>query len=111
MKQRQIEVLDFLLDDHFALWDLADTFPLFWPDAPNSANGELLELIRSGYLALTYGKVFENQTEAIPDDEVDEPLRDPANWHPSGMSPSYALELTELGREHLRSLGFGPPEG
>ena len=27
MKQRQLEVLDFLLDDHFALWDFADTFP------------------------------------------------------------------------------------
>ena len=110
MKQRQIEVLDFLLDDHFALWDFADTFPAHRPDAPNSANDELLQLIQTGHVALTYGKWFENQTEPITADQADRPLQDPANWQPTGKNPGYVLELTEQGRQHLRSMGIGLPE-
>lgn len=110
MRQRQIEVLDFLLDDHFALWDFADSFPAHRPDAPKSANSELLELIQSGHIALTYGNWFANQTERVPAGQAQVPLQDPANWQPCGNNPCYALELTEQGRQHLRSIGIGLPE-
>lgn len=65
MRQRQIEVVDFVLDDHFAPWDFANTFPAHRPEAPSSANNELLELIRVDYVAITFGNWFENQTEPI----------------------------------------------
>lgn len=107
MKQRQIEVLDFLLDDHFALWDFADTFPAHRPDALNTTNDELLDLIKSGHVALTYGKWFENQTQPIPAEQANGPLKDPANWQPYGKNPGYALELTQQGRQHLQSIGIG----
>ena len=110
MRQRQIEVLDFLLDDHFALWDFANTFPAHRPDAPSSANYELLELIRAGHVALTFGNWFENQTEPIPVELADRPLQDPANWEPTGKNPGYVLELTEQGRQHLRFFGIGPAD-
>ena len=110
MKQRQLQGLDFLLDDHFALWDFAATFPTHRPDAPNSANDELLELVHGGQVRLTLGKWFENQTEPIPVEQADGLLRDPANWQPSGRNPGYILELTEQGRQYLRSIGISLPE-
>ena len=108
MNQQQIEVLDFLLDDHFALWDFADTFPQHRPDAHESATGELLDLVRSGHLALSYGKWQDNETALVAPDLASRLLNDPANWLPTGNEPGYALVLTTLGREHLRSLGIGP---
>lgn len=33
-------------------------------------------------------------------------LRNSANWQRTGNDPGYVLELTELGRQHLRSLGI-----
>ena len=110
MRQRQIEVLDFPLDDHFALWDFASTFPAHRPDAPSSAHNELLELVRAGYVALTFGNWFENQTKPIPGELADRSLQDPTNWEPTGKNPGYVLELTEQGRQHLRLLGIGPAE-
>lgn len=107
MRRRQIEVLDFLLDDHFALWDFASTFPVHKPDAKNSANNELLELIQAGYVVLTFGNWFENQTEPIPVELAEQSLQDPANWEPTGKSPGYALELTKQGRQHLLGIGIG----
>jgi hypothetical protein len=110
MKQRQIEVLDFLLDDHFALWDFADTFPALRPGVSNGGYGELSELVQERYVLLTLGKWSENQTEAVRPEDAERLLRDPANWQRTGNDPGYVLELTELGRHHLRSLGIGLPE-
>ena len=110
MKQRQLEVLDFLLDDHFALWDFADTFPSQRPDALNASNGELLERIKSGHVALTYGRWSDNRTQPIPAEQADGPLKDPANWQPYGKNAGYALELTQKGRQHLQGVGIGLPK-
>ena len=107
MTDRQVEVLDFLLDDHYALWDFADSFPTQQPDAPDSVIEELLKLIQSGFVALTYGKWFENQTVSIPPEQANLFLKDPASWQPTGQKPGYVLELTEQGRAHLRTIGIG----
>jgi len=110
VKHRQVEALDFLLDDHFALWDFADTFPTYRPDSQNSAVEELLELVRTGHVLLTFGEWHENRTEPVPIEEAGSALRNPANWKPYGRKPGYALELTDTGRGYLRSIGVGPAE-
>lgn len=109
MNDRQLNALDFLLDDHFALWDFADSFPLFRPDAPGTAVEDLIELVRSGFIALTYGEWQENRTQSVLTEEVEAILRDPERWLPTGTQPGHALELTAKGGEHLRNLGIGLP--
>lgn len=109
MNDRQLHALDFLLDDHFALWDFADSFPVFRPDAPDTAVDDLIALVRSGYVALTFGDWFANRTELVEVEEVEATLRDPKCWQPTGREPGHALELTSKGVEHLRKLGIGLP--
>jgi hypothetical protein len=109
MNDRQLHALDLLLDDHFALWDFADSFPVFRPDAPASAVDDLVALVRSGFVALTYGEWHENRTVPVLPDEVEATLRDPKCWLPKGRQPGHALELTVKGAEHLRRLGIGLP--
>lgn len=110
MTESQLHVLDHLLDDHFALWDFADCLPAFRPDAPDTAVEELIELIASGFVALTYGTWFDNRTEPVPASEVEETLRDPKCWLPTGRQPGHVLELTTKGTEHLHRLGIGLPK-
>lgn len=110
MNDRQLDVLDFLLEDHFALWDFADSFPLFRPDAPCTAVEDLIALVRSGLIALTHGEWQENRTERVRTEEIEAILRDPECWLPTGSQPGHALELTASGVEHLRTLGIGLPK-
>lgn len=57
-------------------------------------------------MSLTFGKWSENLTEAVPMEKAERLLRNSANWQRTGNDPGYVLELTELGRQHLRSLGI-----
>jgi hypothetical protein len=107
MDQKQIIVLDFLLDDHFALWDFAASFPHLRPDAPNSAVEELINLVRQGYISLTFGDWHANETSPVPISEAEAALRDPIAWQATGREPGYALELIDKGAAFLREHTIG----
>jgi hypothetical protein len=108
MDAKHIIVLDFLLDDHFALWDFADSFPDHRPDALNSAVENLIDLVRQGYVTVTFGKWIENDTASVSTKSAELALRDPSAWHPTGREPGYIVELTDKGRCLLRERGIGP---
>jgi hypothetical protein len=110
MEEMQIQALDLLLDDHFALWDFADTFPAFRPDANDSRVDDLIDLVRSGLVAVTFGKWFENDTAPVALESAEAALRNPSVWKPNGKEPGYVVELTEKGIAHLRKLGIGLPD-
>jgi hypothetical protein len=107
MKQRQVHALDLLLDDHFALWDFADSLPDFRPEAPNGAIGDLVDLLRRGLIAVEFGTWFDNKTQPVSPTVAEAALLDSANWKSSGTEPGYVLALTDKGAEHLRSIGIG----
>lgn len=106
MNELQLQALDLLLNDHFAFWDFGDSFPTFKPAARNSQLDDLLSLVASGLVVVTHGRWIENETAPITLEEAATALRDPSAWLPTGREPGYVLELTELGRKHLASLGF-----
>ena len=110
MDQRQVNVLDFLLDDHFPLWDFADTFPDYRPEASGSSVESLMDLVRQGYVAVTFGRWFKNETVAISTQGAEVVLRNPNLWNPTGPEPGYVLELTDKGADYLRGLGIGLPD-
>ena len=106
MNDLQIQALDVLLDDHFALWDFGDQFPAFQPVVSNSKLEELIQLVASGFVMVTHGRWFENDTTPVVLEEAVTALHDPSAWLPSGREPGYVIELTEQGRNCLRSLGI-----
>jgi hypothetical protein len=109
MTDDQIWALDFLLDDHFALWDFADTFPNMRPDAANCQTSLLLDLVRKGLVEITFGRWFENETAPVSLETVHAALLDPASWSSTGREPGYVIGLTGSGRDVLRQRGVGLP--
>lgn len=68
-----------------------------------------MQLVHEGYIALTFGAWFENDTTP-----VSERQRTFSDLPISGRrtaAPGYALELTEKGDAYLRSIGIGLPTG
>lgn len=108
MTDDEIVVLDFLLDDHFALWDFADSFPDMRPDAVNSRTSLLLDLIRKRLVAITFGRWFENETTPLSVETAHAALLDAASWNSTGGEPGYVIELTQTGRD-FRQRGIGSP--
>ena len=106
MNELQIQALDTLLDDHYALWDFADSFPKFHPAATDSRLEDLIKLVESGLVVITFGRWLENDTASISPDEARSVLRYAGNWQPTGREPGYALELTAPGRDLLHSIGI-----
>jgi hypothetical protein len=110
MEDTQLHVMDFLLDDNFALWDFADSFPEFRPDASSSRVNDLIELVAKGFVIVTFGKWFEQETVPLGYESAVAALLDPKAWQPTGTDPGHVLDLTENGFAHLRSLGIGTPK-
>jgi hypothetical protein len=106
MNDLQIQALDTLLDDHYALWDFADSFPAFHPAATDSRLEDLIQLVESGLVVITFGQWLQNDIAPIPLDQARPILRSAGNWQPTGRAPCYALELTTPGRDHLRAIGI-----
>jgi hypothetical protein len=107
MNQRQVQALDFLLDDHFALWDFADSLPDFRPGTPDSVVSDLADLVHRGLITVQFGTWFDNQTEPVSPAIAERALLDPANWTSTGPEPGYVVGLTAKGVEYLRGLGIG----
>ena len=105
----KITVLDFLLDDHFALWDFADSFPHARPDAANSRTPVLLDLVRKRLVKITFGRWIENETTPLSVEMAHAALMDAASWSSTGNKPGYVIELTQTGRDFLRQRGIGLP--
>ena len=110
MEDTQLHVMDFLLDDNFALWDFADSFPEFRPDASDSKVNDLIELVAKGLVVVTFGKWFEQETVQLGYESAVTALLDPAAWQRTGTDPGHVLDLTENGLAHLRKLGIGMPK-
>jgi hypothetical protein len=106
MNERQVHALDLLLDDHFVLWDFADSFPDFRPEKPDSAVKDLIDLVHRGLIAVEFGTWFDNQTEPVSPAEAEGALLNPSNWKPTGREPGYVVAMTDKGVEHLRGLGI-----
>jgi hypothetical protein len=102
--------MDFLLDDNFALWDFADSFPEFRPDASGSRVNELIELVAKELVVVTFGKWFEQETVPLGYESAVAALLDPTAWQRTGKDPGHVLDLTENGIAHLRRLGIGTPK-
>jgi hypothetical protein len=109
MTDDQILVLDFLLDDHFALWDFADSFPSMHPDAVDSQTAVLLDLVSNGFVEITFGRWIENETTPVPVEAANAALLDAVSWSSTGREPGYVLDLTQAGREFLRQRGIDLP--
>ena len=109
MTEEQISLLDFLLDDHFALWDFADSFPAMRPDAADSRTALLVHLVEKGLVEVTFGSWIENETVPLSVEHAHAALCDPASWNPTGHEPGHVLELTQTGRDFLRERGIGLP--
>ncbi len=106
MTDDEILVLDFLLDDHFALWDFADSFPDMRSDAANSRTSLLLDLVSKRLVAITFGRWIENETTPVPVEMARAALVDAASWRSTGREPGYVIELTQNGRDFLRQRGI-----
>jgi len=109
MTDDRISILDFLLDDHFALWDFADSFPEMRPDAIGSKTSLLLDLTSDGLIEIAFGEWFENETTPLPIEKAKAALLDAASWNRTGREPGYVIELTQSGRDHLRQSGISLP--
>lgn len=110
MSVDQARVLDFLLDDHFALWDFADSFPTMPPDRANSEIAVLLALVKNELVEITFGKWVENDTVPVSADDAQAVLLNPASWDTTGRAPGYVIELTERGRALLKARGVRLPD-
>ena len=103
----QIEALDYLLDDHYALWDFGDGLPHFRPDANDTKNSELVTLARRGWVSVTYGRWERNDTRPCAAEDAVQALEKVANWAPTDGKPGFVLELSDSGYRLLRSMGIG----
>lgn len=103
----QMCAMDLLLDDHFALWDLADSYPDFRPQAANSQVGDLIELVERGLITVTFGLWLENETCPVAVENAVQALLDAHNWKPTGRAPGFVLELSPDGIKYLSALGIG----
>jgi hypothetical protein len=106
----QISILDFLSDDHFALWDFAHSFPAMRPDSDGNQTALLLDLVGRGFVEVTFGRWFENDTTPVSVENARAVLFDTDCWKTTGRQPGYAIEVTQAGRDILRQRGIGHPD-
>ncbi|WP_198354563.1 hypothetical protein [Sphingomonas sp. MA1305] len=109
MSPDQVVALDLLLDDHFALWDFGDCLPAMRPDAVDSRTPLLIDMVKKGFVEITFGRWHENTTTSVPSQRAQTVLQDPASWKKTGQDAGYCIELTHAGRDALRKKGIGRP--
>ena len=109
MDQLQIEILDQLSDDHFALWDFEASFPSLGPAGQYASLPALVSLVTGGFASLFLGDLIEMEGVRIDAQKTPALLRQPSTWQPSDKRRGYFLGLTAKGLEFLKSEGLGHP--
>ena len=109
MRQKQLEVLDLLSDDHFALWDFEASFPSMGPRGGWADVALLAELVMDGHVGLFLGDLLELEGQPIEAAQAPALLRQPTTWQPTDKRTGYFLTLKEKGLEVLRAKGLGHP--